>query len=159
MVEADYEENAKISESLSRLSSEFFELIPMKEQRNQITQVIYEIHSLNKYLNVISSLKNVERVSRLLLGALYRQMQINPIQYIYEHMGTKIVAMDEQDPELKLIQKLVVNTSQNRVFTKLKVFKVWRHDEIEEFKQFEKLKNRQLLFHGSTIQNYLGILS
>ena len=42
MVEADYEENQKISEKLSKLSSEFFELVPSKEQRNQITRVIYD---------------------------------------------------------------------------------------------------------------------
>jgi hypothetical protein len=52
---------------------------------------------------MINLLKNVERVSRLLLGALYRQMQINPIQYIYEPLGTKIKAMDELDPEMRLI--------------------------------------------------------
>ena len=159
MVDADYEANQKLGERLSKLSSQFFELIPMKEQRNQITMVIYDQHSLNTHFEKINLLKNVERVSRLLLGALYRQMQINPIQYIYEHLGTKIKAMDELDPEMKLIQKLVCNTSQARSFESLKIFKVWRQDEVEEFKKFETLKNRQLLFHGSTISNYLGILS
>ena len=98
MVDADYEANQKLGERLSKLSSQFFELIPMKEQRNQITMVIYDQHSLNTHFEKINLLKNVERVSRLLLGALYRQMQINPIQYIYEHLGTKIKAMDELDP-------------------------------------------------------------
>jgi hypothetical protein len=52
-------------------------------------------------------LKNVERVSRMLLGALYRQMEIHPVQYIYEAVGTKIVAMEDKDPETKLLKKMI----------------------------------------------------
>ncbi len=60
-----------------------------------------------KYTKIIDVLKNVERVSRMLLGALYRQMEIHPVQYIYEAVGTKIVAMEDKDPETKLLKKMI----------------------------------------------------
>lgn len=89
-IEADYEANAKIVDKLNKLTSEFFEIVPVKEYRNQIAKIIIEKHELLKYTKIINVLKNVEKVSRLLLGALYRQMEIHPVQYIYESIGAKI---------------------------------------------------------------------
>ncbi len=41
----------------------------------------------------------------------------------------------------------------------LEVFKVSRHGEDKRYKPFQKLHNRQLLWHGSRTTNYVGILS
>ena len=133
-IEADYEANSKIIDRLNKLTSEFFEIIPVKEYRNQIAKIIIEKHELNKYSKIINVLKNVEQVSRLLLGALYRQAGINPIQYIYESIGTKIAYLEDKDPETKLIKKLICSTANGRTFSKLKLFKVWRREEIESYK-------------------------
>lgn len=129
-IEADYEANSKIVDKLNKLTSEFFEIVPVKEYRNQIAKIIIEKHELLKYTKIINVLKNVERVSRLLLGALYRQMEIHPVQYIYESIGAKIQAMDDKDPETKLLKKLICHTGNNRNFSKLRLYKVWRRDEI-----------------------------
>jgi hypothetical protein len=86
-------------------------------------------------------------------------MEIHPVQYIYEAVGTKIVAMEDKDPETKLLKKMICQTGNNRFFDKLRLFKVWRRDEIASFTPFESMKNRQLLFHGTTMNNYLSILS
>jgi len=67
--------------------------------------------------------------------------------------------MDDRDPESRLLKKMVCYTSNGRNFEKLKIFKVWRRDEVKNFKQFENIKNRQLLFHGSPTSNYLSILA
>lgn len=67
--------------------------------------------------------------------------------------------MDDKDPETKLLKKLICHTGNSRYFEKLRLFKVWRRDEIAQFAPFESMKNRQLLFHGTTLANYLSILS
>jgi poly [ADP-ribose] polymerase len=41
---------------------------------------------------------------------------------------------------------------------KFKLYRVERRGEAERFAQHEKLENRRLLFHGSQLENYLGIL-
>lgn len=71
-IEADYEANSKIIDRLNKLTSQFFEIVPVKEYRNQIAKVIIEKHEVTKYTKIIDVLKNVEKVSQLLLGALYR---------------------------------------------------------------------------------------
>ncbi len=78
-IEADYEANAKIIDRLNQLTSEFFEIVPVSEYKNQLAKIIIEKHELVKYTKIIDVLKNVERVSRMLLGALYRQMEIQPV--------------------------------------------------------------------------------
>jgi poly [ADP-ribose] polymerase len=67
--------------------------------------------------------------------------------------------MEDKDPETKLIKKLICTTANARNFNRLKLFKCWRRDEISSFTEFEGMKNRQLLFHGTTLTNYLSILS
>jgi len=69
-------------------------------------------------------------------------MEIHPVQYIYEAVGTKIVAMEDKDPETKLLKKMICQTCNNRFFDKLRLFKVWRRDEIASFTPFESMKNR-----------------
>ena len=81
------------------------------------------------------------------------------MQYVYESIGAKVSYMEDKDPETKLIKKLICFTSNGRNFERLKLFKVWRRNEIQSFKDFEGMKNRQLLFHGTTLNNYLRILS
>ena len=39
------------------------------------------------------------------------------------------------------------------------IFKVSRQGEYKRFKPFEQLHNRQLLWHGSRLTNFAGILS
>lgn len=39
------------------------------------------------------------------------------------------------------------------------IFEIVRGEDVERFKKFEKLHNRQLLWHGSNLTNFVGILS
>ena len=65
--------------------------------------------------------------------------------------------MEEGDPECQLIRKYVTSTGGNE--RKFNVFRIERRGEVERFSQFEHLPNKRLLFHGSGISNYLGILA
>ena len=48
------------------------------------------MNQLKTIFEMLDKLTNIELSSRILLGALYRQYQFNPVQYIYESMGVKI---------------------------------------------------------------------
>jgi poly [ADP-ribose] polymerase len=41
---------------------------------------------------------------------------------------------------------------------KFRVFKIERQGEGEKFAKFKNLENRRLLFHGSQMSNFLGIM-
>ena len=108
----------------------------------------------------MDSLVNVEFTSRLLLAALYRQYTMHPIQYIYSSMGVRITPMMEGDPECDMIRAYCLNTGKDCDIKGLRIFKVERKGESETFESVAaKIGNRKLLFHGSSMTNYLGLLS
>ena len=76
---ADYNEVSTVKGKLSSMSSEFFTLIPKKEMENEVIRPIGHINHMKQYFDMIDSLSNIEHSSRILLGALYRQYQFNPI--------------------------------------------------------------------------------
>ena len=113
----------------------------------------------------MDQLVNVELTSRVLLGALFRQYTINPIQYIYNSMGIKISPMEEGDPECDLVRAYCLNTATTldggpNPIKRIRIFKIERRGEQEKFEKVaSEIGNRKLLFHGSGISNFLGLLS
>lgn len=115
----------------------------------------------------MDQLVNVELTSRLLLAALHRQYTtMHPMQYLYNSMGVKITPMVEGDPECDLIRAYCLNTSSDEVgehssIKSIKIFKIERRGEQEKFEKVASALggNRKLLFHGSGMSNFLGLLA
>ena len=59
---------------------------------------------------MLDSLRSVEIASRILMGALYREKVVNPVDYIYAALQTRIELMQSGDPECELIRKFVAST-------------------------------------------------
>jgi len=133
-------------------------LIPFKESETRLASPIKDVNEIKRNSDMLELLMNVEFSSRILLGALYRQYEVNPIDYIYECMAAKIMAMSNKDPETILIRNYCENTA-GKDLKNIKVFKIERKGEAERFAPFKKEDNRILLFHGSAMSNYMGILS
>lgn len=90
----------------------------------------------------------------------------NPLDCLYEKLNCDINVLDENSHEYDEIRKYVMNTRlEASIFDHAeishleKVYKVSRHGEAERFKPHETNFNRQLLWHGSPIENFVGILS
>ena len=107
---ADFEEVARVKSVISKISSEFYSIIPKSEHKDDIIKPIQHPHFLAEVFKMIDQLCNIEFSSRLLLGALYRQYTFNPIQYIYESMGVRIQALSKGDPECDLVRAYAMNT-------------------------------------------------
>jgi poly [ADP-ribose] polymerase len=120
----------------------------------------------------LSHLSNIEHASKLLLGALYRQLEVNPVDYIFQALAVKVEFVSESFKEYEILHQYIKNTSEGTInynTHNVKVFKIERYGELEktdEFntnnfpeKDFCDVANRRLLFHGSSLVNYIGILS
>lgn len=87
----------------------------------------------------------------------------NPLDAHYEQLKTDIHPVKKGSSEYELLCKYVENThAPTHTNYKLEVeeiFKVARKGEDRRFKPFKKMHNRQLLWHGSRLTNYVGILS
>lgn len=63
--------------------------------------------------------------------------------------------------EFKALKKYISNTESHCLHGKYiaNIYNLQRKGEPERFKKWESLHNHQLLFHGSSLSNYVGILS
>jgi len=81
----------------------------------------------------------------------------------YESLRTELKPLDKKSKEWDMIQKYITNTHaethKSYDLELLDVFDVSRSTEQAHFKHWEKNANRQLLWHGSRITNWVGILS
>ena len=92
---------------------------------------------------------------------------MHPIEYIYHSLGIKVTPMQEGDPECDLIRAYCLNTASVATapgsaipISRIRIFKIERKGEQEVFEQVAaEIGNRKLLFHGSGISNFLGLLS
>ena len=87
----------------------------------------------------------------------------DPIDVHYEKLKTEIEVLDKASDEFETLKKYVQNThaATHNLYTLdiEQVFKVKRKGESKRFKPFKQLPNRKLLWHGSRVTNYAGILS
>lgn len=87
----------------------------------------------------------------------------SPIDSHYEQLRTDIVPIAHDSDEFALLQQYVMNTHgtthSNYDLVVEDIFKVARKGEDRRYKPFKKMPNRQLLWHGSRLTNYVGIMS
>ncbi|XP_026729426.1 poly [ADP-ribose] polymerase [Trichoplusia ni] len=87
----------------------------------------------------------------------------SPISANYLKLKASIAPLDRASPEFQMIQEYVRNTHaathSSYTLDIEEVFKVVREGEDKRYKPFRKLHNRRLLWHGSRVTNFAGIIS
>lgn len=92
-----------------------------------------------------------------------KEKEMHPLDLQYSKLNTQITLLERESEEFGHLQAYVRNTHaethQQYSLDIVEVFKVERHDEKKRHKVLDKWKNRHLLWHGSRVTNYPGILS
>lgn len=87
----------------------------------------------------------------------------NPLDAHYDQLKADIAPIDKESDEFRMLRDYVANTHApthtNYGLDVEEIFKVGRKGEERRYKPFKKMHNRQLLWHGSRLTNYVGILS
>jgi hypothetical protein len=109
-IKADFDKLTAIKEKISELSSRYYELIPLERFKNQIAPPINNQHSVKQQFDMLEQLTNIEFASKILLGALLRQKEMNPIDYVYNAMNLQIEALETESPEYEVIRTYIDNT-------------------------------------------------
>lgn len=106
---------------------------------------------------------NIEQASKILLGALYKQTEVHPIDYLHQALNFNIEFLQHSSPEHHAIHKYIKNTQEGSIdfnTHKVNVFKIERKGEAEKYHAMTDInENHRLLFHGSSLFNYVGIMS
>lgn len=116
---------------------------------------------INQKIEMLNTLMDIEIAYKLLEAA--GDTEGSPIDAHYKKLNANISVLDKDSDEFAAIQKYVKNTHAqthgNYSLVIDEVFRVDRDGEAKRFEKFKKLSNRMLLWHGSRVTNYAGILS
>eukprot|EP00475_Leptophrys_vorax_P035989 TRINITY_DN6004_c0_g1_i1.p1 TRINITY_DN6004_c0_g1~~TRINITY_DN6004_c0_g1_i1.p1 ORF type:complete len:746 (-),score=264.33 TRINITY_DN6004_c0_g1_i1:66-2303(-) len=145
------------------LSSEFYTLIPHRFGHRTIPTVIGTTDLLKQKLEMVEQLMNIE-ISNALIDQVEQAVKDrrSVIDKKYESLKCELVPVDDQET-LDLVDRFVKNTHGRTHHLKLKVgdvFEVARNGEKDGFDaKAKEVGNIRLLWHGSRLTNFVGILS
>jgi len=144
---------------LTNISNTFYSLIPHKSD----SATIKSTEQIKAKSSLLEALTDVEIALRLMKEkGSDADMNMNPIDINYRKLRAEIVPLEEYRSEYQLIKDVVANTQSTDFKFHIEVdeiFEVARVGETERFAPFKKLPHHRLLWHGSRLSNYVGILS
>jgi len=112
-------------------------------------------------IDMLDSLLEIEIAYSLLSGE--KEKDVDPIDAHYKKLKTEVEVLEQDTEEFRVIQEYVANThasTHTQYSLEIQqVFKVARKGEAKRFRPFLALPNRMLLWHGSRVTNFAGILS
>jgi len=93
------------------------------------------------------------------MAATFNVKDICPLDYCFFALQVKLDPLDKNSGEFKALEKYARNTADNQHLHVKRIYRLQRKGEADRFSQWHYLSNHLLLWHGSGIYNFLGILS
>ncbi|XP_055614181.1 poly [ADP-ribose] polymerase [Uranotaenia lowii] len=141
-------------------SNRFYSLIP-HNFGVETPPVMDTVEVVKEKQDMLDSLMEIE-IAYSLLNAETDETK-NPLDAHYEQLKTEIETLKPASEEFKILEQYVKNThAETHTAYELEIqeiFKIKRKGEDRRFKPFKKLHNRKLLWHGSRLTNFVGILT
>jgi hypothetical protein len=137
-------------------------LIPYSKKRNNLNEFKVNLNIDNE----ISRLTNyyyIENVLKIFLGAIYNLNNIHPLDYIINALGCKIEELPkpQDNGELTTEAEYIYNYVNSTNGAKVPITAIYKITESVNDKNFNlnNYDNRYIFFHGTKVENVIGILS
>lgn len=148
----------KESQKLIGLSNKFYTLVPHSFGLFKARVIETNAEILKKH-EMIDSLMDIQKAYAIMLQTAPTN-DVNSFDTYYKKLNAEVTAVDPKSRGYELIERYVANTQVHGIKLQvLEVFRVKRNGEEERYKQYKKLDNRMLLWHGSRLTNFTSILS
>ncbi|KAJ3208464.1 hypothetical protein HDU67_006706, partial [Dinochytrium kinnereticum] len=146
-----------LKQKLVLLSNDYFTKIPCKFEE---TEAILSKSVLDKHLRKMNSLRYLDAASNILIAAHHNRLVRNPLDYVYDALSTSMREVKSDTDEWGLMNRYMQSTAADQSTTELiSLFSVDREGEKQNFTPFAADPNRRLLWHGSKMSNFIGILT
>lgn len=123
--------------------------------------VIDTPQKLKLKLEMVEALGEIEVATKLLEDDT--EIQADPLYSHYQRLHCQLTPLEVDSLEFSLIANYLLNThaKTHSAYSVdiVQIFRVEREGETERFRKFSNSKNRMLLWHGSRLTNWTGILS
>lgn len=144
---------------LRNASNEFYTLIPHGFSIKRPT-IIDSIDVVKAKAEMLEGLSNMQTIYGFFQGN--NGEKLNPMDACYEKITTDIKLLDKNAPEFakigEIVQKTHGATHSKYTLQVVEVFKLKRKREDVRSRKYKKL-DRQMLWHGSKLINFVSILS
>ncbi|XP_030371333.1 poly [ADP-ribose] polymerase [Scaptodrosophila lebanonensis] len=142
-------------------TNRFFTLIPHNFGVS-VPPVLDTVEQVENLRKMLDSLAEIE-CAYSLIKSEDKNEDLNPLDKHYDQLKTQLKPLDKDTEEFKMLKMYVSNTHaathSSYDLEIIDIFKVVRQGESRRYKPFKKLHNRKLLWHGSRLTNFVGILS
>lgn len=152
-------EEAQRKNSLIELSNQFYTIVPHAFGLSRPTIIDHRKLVKNK-IEMLNTLSEMQLAIKLLREG---EDTDDVLWANYQKLKTNIVPVAPEEKEFKLVSKYLRQThapSHSQYSLELlDLFKIDREGEMTRYEKWAKLHNRMLLWHGSRLTNWAGILS
>ena len=170
-IETELKNKNPNEENLKKLSSDFYTHIPHDFGFQKMCNFIINTNEIVKQkIDMISSLSDMKITLKILEDVNsknddeYENQEEKQLYDYYKQLNCDIKSIKKDEPIYEKLNKyLTVSADKNNnnyyyenKLTLLKAYSLNRHGEEKKFKDFG---NKKLLWHGTRITNYVGILS
>ncbi|VVB06996.1 unnamed protein product [Arabis nemorensis] len=165
-----YEVLKRISEVIERfdrkrleeLSGEFYTVIPHDFGFKKMSQFVIDTpQKLKQKIEMVEALGEIELATKLL--SVDKGLQDDPLYYHYQQLNCGLTPVGSDSEEFSMVANYMENTHAKThsgyTVEIAQLFRASRAVEADRFQQFSTSKNRMLLWHGSRLTNWAGILS
>ncbi|CAL4976394.1 unnamed protein product [Urochloa decumbens] len=147
---------------LEQLTGEFYTVIPHDFGFRKMREFIIDTpQKLKAKLEMVEALGEIEIATKLLEDD--SNDQDDPLYARYKQLHCDFAPVETGSEEYSMIKTYLMNTHgkthSGYAVDIVQIFKVCRHGETERFQKFASTGNRMLLWHGSRLSNWAGILS
>ncbi|KAI3381557.1 hypothetical protein SNEBB_008717 [Seison nebaliae] len=142
--------------SLDDLTSKYYTIIPHKFGRSRPI-IINNKELLQSEMDLLKVLSDIEMVNEMFENKFTNVL--NPIDRKYAQIGCKITFIDKSSKIYKILNDyLELNHSTAHSTYKLVLEEAFEIEREDEIRNFVSMENQKLLWHGSQLSNWAGIL-
>lgn len=156
----ELKKNKKNMDAINQLSSDFYSEIPHDFGFARMQNFVLDTEKKVKAkLEMLQSLQDIQVFTKLLDQGGVKG--VNELDSNYLKLDTTITPLDKDSERYKLLVEYVANThATTHTAYKLEVEDIFELSKESENKRYrEDIDNKQLLWHGSRLTNFVGILS
>ena len=147
-----------LKKKVETFSNSFYNHIPHDVGHQRMSTLTLDtIEKVNAKIELMDMLLNFKSST----DSAVTSTKLNVIDAHYERIDTKIAVLPLESPEASTIKKFAESTiASNHQSLKIKIDTIFKLEKSGENKDFTKeLTNKRLLWHGSKMTNFAGILS
>jgi poly [ADP-ribose] polymerase len=156
--------NAQSNAEVERLSNLFYSVIPHAFGRNR-PPVIRDNNHLKKEIELLESLSDMKEAAAMLKGSLKDDSGVHQLDRQFNGLNMdEMSPLDPSSQEFTELETYLLDSKGATHYLSYKVediFRIERQGELDRFEKSEYSKvssNRRLLWHGSRVTNFGGIL-